>query len=74
MWEMKQYWTKLDFRTGVHAAEGEGSSGKKIRKGEKQIAKAAEEHNWHNLVTSWMWASEENGEMKDTTDVSSLGD
>lgn len=49
---MKQYWRKLDFRKGVHAAEGEGSSGKKIREGEKQITKASEEYNWHSLVTN----------------------
>ena len=59
MWEMKQYWRKLDFRKGVHVAEGEGSSGKKIREGEKQITKASEEYNWHSLVTNWMWTSEE---------------
>lgn len=42
---------KTRFRKGVRVAEGEGSSGRKIRKDEKQIAQASEECNWNNLVT-----------------------
>ena len=55
-------------------AEGEGSSGRKIRKDEKQIAQASEECNWNNLVTKWMWTNKEKGKMKDRTDVSSMDD